>query len=172
MTTKQVTVTKYVACDGSEFGTINECAAHERQLRNELEHDVYQLQLDKRELLYAINEARIKARISLNAAERLKYVARSAMGKCECCKMMAEYWRLTSVYNVKRRELHELRRNVSMMNDKLYDWFGLRKKQSSIARLERRKCSAMWRQEHTPDQWRTPHKIRVSKLQHPARGED
>lgn len=172
MTTKQVTVTKYVACDGAEFGTLTECAAHEREVRNALESNMYQLQLDKRELLYAINEARIKARISLNEAERLRSVARSAMGKSEHCKMMAEYWRLTSVYNVKRRELHELRCKVSAANDRLYDWFGLRKKQSSISRLERRKCSYMWRREHTPDQWRTPNKIRVSKLPHPARGED
>lgn len=170
MTTKQVTVTKYVACDGAEFGTLSECAAHEREVRNDLESNVYQLQLDKRELLYTINEARIKARISLNEAERLRSVARSAIGKSEHCKMMAEYWRLTSVYNVNRRELREVRRRISVSTDRLYMWFGLRKKQSSIARLERRKCSYMWRREHTPDQWRTPHKIRVSP--HPARGED
>lgn len=163
MTTKQVTVTKYVACDGAEFGTLTECAAHEREVLNLLEANVYQLQLDKRDLLYAINEARINARISLNGAERLRSVARSAAGKSEYCKMMSEYWRFTSEYNVKRRELHELRRKLSSANDRLYDWFGLRKKQSSIARLERRKCSYMWRREHTPDQWTTPHKIRVSK---------
>jgi hypothetical protein len=59
-----------------------------------------------------------------------------------------------------------------MVIDNLYMWFGLHKKKSSVARLERRKRSLIFRRDHTPDQWRTPHKIRVSKLPHPARGED
>lgn len=172
MTTKEVTVTKYVACDDQEFNTRSECEAHEREVRNVLEHDVYELRLDKRELLYAINEARIKARISLNEAQRLKSEVRSAKGKSEYCKMMSEYWRFTSEYNIKRRELFVIRRKVSMAIDNLYVWFGLHKKKSSIARLERRKRSLAFRCEHTPDQWRTPNKIRVCKLQHPAKGED
>lgn len=172
MTTKQVTVTKYIACDGRELDTSDRCMAHERETRNVLEHDVYQMRLDMRELMYAINEARINARISMVEAQRLKSEVRSAKGKSEYCKMMSEYWRFTSEYNIKRRELFVIRRKVSMAIDNLYMWFGLHKKKSSVARLERRKRSLMFRRDHTPDQWRTPHKIRVSKLPHPARGED
>jgi len=78
MTTKVVEVTKYISCDGGEFNTRSKCEAHEREALNALENDVYQLRLDKQELLYAINEARINAQISLNAAKRMKPTARSA----------------------------------------------------------------------------------------------
>lgn len=165
MTTKQVTVTKYVACDGQEFDTLDGCKAHEREVWNILENDVYQLRLDKRELLYAINEARINARISLNEAKRMKKsTARSAGGKAEYCEMMAKYWRFTLEYNVKRRELYVLRRKASIAIDNLYMWFGHHKKKSSVARLERKKRSSEWRSENTPDKWSTPNKIRVNKL--------
>ena len=163
MTTKQVTVTKYISGDGGEFDTRSECEAHERETRNILEHQAWELLRQKRELRYAINEARINARIARLDAEKLKPTARSAMGKSEYFKLMSDYWRLTSVCNVRRRELFEVRRRISMVNDNLYLWFGLRKKQSSVARLERKRRSFAWRREHTPDQWRTPHKIRVSK---------
>ena len=170
MTAKQVTVTKYVSCDDVEFDSCDECAAHEREVRNLLEHNVYESRCKKRELLYAINEARINARIAWLDAQRMKPVARSAKVKSEYCKRMSEYWHLASEYNIKRRQLFELRRSVSISTDNLYLWFGLHKKKANIARLERMGRSARWRQEHTPDQWRTPHKIRVSP--HPARGED
>ena len=85
------------------------------------------------------------------------------MSKSEYCKLMHDYWKFTSEYNVKRRELFEVRRKISMATDNLYKWFGLRKKQSSIARLERKRRSLRWRSEHTVDKWRTPHKILVDK---------
>lgn len=177
MTTKQVTVTKYISCDGNEFNTCQDCEEHERGTCDLLECQVRELLGKKRELRYAINEARIKARIARLDAEKLKPEARSSAGKSKYCKMMSEYWALVywalvHVYNVKRRELNDVRRTMSMVIDNLYMWFGRHKKQSAIARLERRRRSDMWRREHTPDQWRTPIKIRVSKLPHPVRGED
>ena len=172
MTTKQVTVTKFIACDGMEFGTRSECEAREREVRNLLEHDVYELRRKKYELKNAINEARINARIAWLDAQKLKAEARSAMSKSEYCKLMANYWAYTSAYNSKRRTLFEVRRRISASIDSLYMWFGHYKKKSSVARLERRRRSDAWRKEHTPDRWRTPHKIRVSKPPHPARGED
>lgn len=87
------------------------------------------------------------------------------MGKSKYCSLMAEYWRLVSEYNVKRRELYEVRRRIRIETDRLYMWFGHYKKKSSVARLERKRRSARWRQENTPDKWSTPNKIRVSKLQ-------
>ena len=172
MTTKVVEVTKYISCDGGEFNTRSECEAHEYKTRNLLEHNVWELQGKKRELLCAINEARINARIAWLDAQKLKPVARSAMGKSEYCELMSDYWRFVSVYNTRRRELYELRRKISFATDNLYMWYGFHRKKSSVARLERRKRSLAWRREHTPDQWRTPNKIRVSKLPHPARGMD
>lgn len=164
MTTKQVTVTKYISCDNREFSERSECEAHERETRNLLEHNVRELQGKKRELLCAINEARINARIAWLDAQKLKPNARSAIGKSEYCKLMSDYWRFVSVYNTRRRELYELRRKISFATDNLCMWYGFHRKKSSVARLERRKRSLAWRREHTPDQWRTPHKIRVSKL--------
>lgn len=172
MTTRQVTVTMYVACDNKQFDIRSECEAHEREIRNLLEHEAWELLRKKRELRYAINEARIKARLARLDAEKQKAEARSAMGKSKYCKLMSDYWGFISVYNIKRRELFEVRRKISITNDNLYMWFGLHKNKSSVARLERINRSLMWRREHTPDQWRTPNKIRVSKLPHPARGED
>lgn len=172
MTTKVVEVTKYISCDGEVFNTRSECEAHERETRNLLEHNVWELQGKKRELLCAINEARINARIAWLDAQKLKPEARSAMGKSEYCKLMSYYWRFVSVYNTRRRELYELRRKISFAMDNLYMWYGFHRKKSSVARLERRKRSLAFRRDNTPDQWRTPHKIRVSKLPHPARGED
>lgn len=172
MTTKQVTVTKFISCDGMEFGTRQECEAREREVRNLLEHDLWEQWHKKRELKNAINEARINARVALLDAQELKLKARSAMQKSEYCKLMANYYAYTSAYNVKRRELFEVRRKMSMTIDSLYMWFGSHKKKASTARVERRRRSHAWRVEHTPDQWRTPNKIRVSKLQHPAGEED
>ena len=172
MTTKQVTVMKYISCDGGEFDKRSECEAQEREVLNLLECQALELLRKKRELKYAINEARIKARLSRLDAEKQKAETRSAMGKSKYFKLMSDYWGFVSVYNIKRRELFEARRSLSMVIDNQYMWFGLHKKKSSVARLERRKRSLAWRREHTPDQWRTPNKIRVSKLPHPARGED
>lgn len=172
MTTKVVEVTRYISCDGGEFNTRSECEAHERETRNLLEHNVWELQGKKRELLCAINEARINARIAWLDARKLKPEARSAMGKSEYCKLMSDYWRFVSVYNTRRRELHELRQRIGFATDNLYMWYGFHRKKSSVARLERKKRSLAWRREHTQDQWTTPHKILVSKLPHPAIGED
>lgn len=163
MTTKEVTVTKYIACDGVEFNTCSECEAHEREVRNLHEQQVYELRCRKRELLYAINDARINARITWLKAEEWKAQTRSAMGKSKYFSLMAEYWQLTSEYNTKQRELYNVRRRIGMAIDSLYTCFGQHKKQSSVARLERRRRSLRWRQENTPDKWTTPNKIRVSK---------
>lgn len=162
MTTKEVTVTKYIACDKQEFITRAECEAHEREVRNLLEHEVYDQRGVKRQLLFAINEARIKARIAWIDAQKWKTETRSAMGKSKYHILMADYWNRTSVYNAKRRELREVRRSLSVSTDRLYMWFGLHKK-SWVAKLERRRRSEEWRKANAPDKWRTPNKIRVSK---------
>lgn len=176
MTIKKVTVTKYIACDGQEFDTHDVCFAHEREVMNMLENDVYQLQCEMRKLLYAINDARINARISWIDAQKLKPTG-GAREKCEYCALMSSYWSRTADYNVRRRELFEVRRKISIEIDNLYMWFGHHKKKSSVARLERKRRSDVWRQENTPDKWRTPNKIRVGKLKEvkdadDKRGED
>ena len=164
MITKQVAVTKYVACDDQEFDTHADCESHEREVRCLLEHEVKRLLGEMRELKYAINEARIRAQIELLHAQKLKPEARSARDKSQYCTLMSNYWHHTSEYNVKRCELYRVRRMMSMTIDNLYQWFGHHRKKSSVARLERRRRSCAWRQENTPDKWRTPNKILVNKL--------
>lgn len=163
MTTKEVTVTKYIACDEQEFITRAECEAHEREVRNLVEHELYELLVTKRQFKYAINEARIKARIAWIDAQKWEMGTRSAKGKSQYHALMADHWNMTSVYNAKRRELREVRRKISIATDRLYMWFGLHKKKSWVAKLERRRRSDEWRKANTPDKWRTPNKIRVSK---------
>lgn len=92
MTTKEVMVTKYIACDNQEFTTRQECEAHEREEMNLLEHEVYKLYCDKRRLLYEINEARIKKRISWIDAQDEKFRMRSAKSKSKYCATMSTYW--------------------------------------------------------------------------------
>ena len=165
MTTTQVTITKYIACDDQEFISRSECEDHEREVRKLVEEEVYELLCEKRKLRYAINEARIKAMLKKLDAEQLKQEARSANVKSEYCKLMSEYYGFIHVYKIKQRELFEARRSMRIIADKMYMWFGLRKKQSSIARSERNMRSALWRKEHTPDKCTTSNKIRVNKPQ-------
>lgn len=172
MTTKQVTVTKYVSCSGIEFDNELECANYESNLRVELQRDVYEHLKKINELKEEIDECRIKAQLARLDAEKLKGLSVSAIDKSRFCKLMADHFMYVSEYNQKRRKLFEVRRALSMIIDNQYMWFGFKKRRSSVARLERKRMSLRWKQEHTPDQWRTPHKIRVSKLPHPARGED
>lgn len=163
MTTKEVTVTKYIACDNKEFITRQDCWAYERDMRNLYEQRMYELRGDKRKLLYEVNEARIKARIAWLDAQKLKLRNSSAMNKSKYHALLSNYWQQISVYNTKRCELRDVRSRVSTIADRLYIWFGLHKKKSHVARLERRHRSEAWRKENTPDKWRTPNKIRVSK---------
>lgn len=173
MTTKQVTVTKYVSCSGVEFDNALKCENYESNLRIELHGDMYELRKRINELKEEINEHRIKAQLArLDALKLKRECVITAMDRSRFCKLMADHFCHVSEYNQKRRKLFEARRALSMITDNLYMWYGEYARKSSVARLERRKCSYMWRREHTPDQWRTPHKIRVSKLPHPARGED
>ena len=172
MTTKQVTVTKFVSCSGIEFDNELECANYESNLRVELQQDVYEHLKKINELKEEVNMLRINAQLAKLDAEKQKAEARSAMGKSRFCKLMADHFQYVSEYNQKRRKLHEVRRALSMIIDNQYMWFGFKSRRSSVARLERKRMSLRWRSEHTPDQWRTPNKIRVSKLPHPARGED
>ena len=172
MTTKQVTVVKYVSCSGVEFNSKLECKNYEDNLRVELQRDVYEHLKKINELKEEVNECRIKAKLARLDAERQKRMCVTAMDRSLFCTLMADHFKYVSEYNQKRHKLHEVRRALSMIIDNQYMWFGFKSRRSSVARLERKKRSLAWRREHTPDQWRTPHKIRVSKLQHPARRED
>lgn len=163
MTTKQVTVTKYVSCSGVEFDAAIECETYESNLRRELHGDRYELRKRVSELKEEVNECRIKAQIARLDAEKLKRLSVSAIDKSRFFKLMADHFCHVSEYNQKRRKLFEARRALGMITDNLYMWYGEYARKSSVARLERKRKSDMWRREHTPDQWRTPHKIRVSK---------
>ena len=164
MTTKQVTVTKYVSCNGVEFDNKFECENYESNLKMELQDEEFKFKKKINELEEEVNECRINAQLAKLDAEKQKAEARSAMGKSRFCKLMADHFQHVSEYNQKRRKLREVRRALSMIIDNQYMWFGFKSRRSSVARLERKKRSLAWRREHTPDQWRTPNKIRVSKL--------
>ena len=173
MTTKQVTVVKYVACNGVAFDDKHECENYESNLKVDMQRDVFNLMSRIKDLKEEINEARINSQLARLDAEKVKReCAITAMDKAKYCELMARHFRHVGDYNQKRRKLWETRRALSMIIDNQYMWFGKKSRRSSVARLERKRKSDMWRRENTPDKWRTPHKIRVSKLPHPARGED
>lgn len=164
MTTKQVTVTKYVSCSGVEFDNPVECESYECNLRRELHGDRYNLRKRINELKEEINECRIKARLArLDALKLKRECVITAMDRSRFCKLMADHFCHVSEYNQKRRKLSEARHALSMITDNLYMWYGEYARKSSVARLERKRKSDMWKREHTPDKWTTPHKIRVSK---------
>lgn len=172
MTTRQVMATKYVACNGVEFDNGLECENYESNLRVELQRDVLEHLKKINELKEEVNMLRINAQLAKLDAEKQKRMCVTAMDRSRFCTLMADHFKYVSEYNQKRRKLFEVRRALSMIIDNQYMWFGFKSQRSSVARLERKKRSLAWRREHTPDQWRTPNKIRVSKLPHPARGED
>lgn len=165
MTTKQVTVTKYVSCSGVEFDNQIECERYECNLQRELHEDRYNLRKRINELKEEINERRIKAQLArLDALKLKRECVITAMDRSRFCELMSSHFFHVSEYNQKRRKLFDARRALSMITDNLYMWYGEYARKSSVARLERKRKSDMWKREHTPDKWTTPHKIRVSKL--------
>ena len=165
MTTKQKTVTMYVACNGVEFPSQYECENYESNLKVELQRDVFNHMERIKDLKEEVNEARINSQLARFDAEKVKReCVVTAMDRAKFCELMARHFRYVSDYNQKRRKLWEMRRALSMIIDNQYMWFGKKSRRSSVARLERKRKSEMWRRENTPDKWRTPHKIHVSKL--------
>lgn len=76
---------------------------------------------------------------------------------------MIEYYKNKSDYDVCRFDLHLERRYLNELFNNSCLWFGDRKHKSKLAKDIRKKKSLRWRQDNTPDKWRTPNKIRVSK---------
>lgn len=160
MTSKQVTVTKYIACDDKEFNDIHECLAYEQEKAVELEVEIRRYRGLITSLKEKANESRLKFRLAqCEANEALKD------GKIITFhKMMAEYYEGKIHYLYITSDLCIERRYLNKLINKYYLWFGRLKHKSTEAKAERRKKSLRWRQENTPDKWRTPNKIRVNKL--------
>lgn len=160
MESRKVEVIHFFACDGKEFSNIDECLAYERKVREALE--------------YAIPESRMKIKDLKRKANtyRLQFL----VAKCDALdalndgkmitfhEKMIEYYINKKDYANCKFDLFFERRHLNELINNSCLWFGDRKHKSKLAKSIRRKKSLRWRQENAPDKWRTPNKIRVSKL--------
>ena len=161
----QKTVDRFIACDGMEFDGADKCLAHEREQRSVLYAEIQVLRMNIKELKRVVTEAMMRARLAkIDADSAMLYRSAGLKAKREWHEKMIAYYDMCIEARNQRGKLREARRGLSIKTDYAYQWFGDLKRKSSIAKLERRKKSLMWRRDNTPDKWRTPNKIRVNKL--------
>lgn len=154
MTTKQVTVTKYIACYGEEFNTYSECKAHEREKMHELDYEIR----NKRIEIITLKEKAEDIRLKFSLAKCDAQLALNCGNIIAFHEKMAEYYNCKINYNITKLDLYLKRKLLNEFLDQFYLWFGGRKHKAKLARIERRHKSLRWRQENTPDKWRTPRK--------------
>lgn len=160
----QKTVDRFIACDGTEFDDADKCLAHEREQRALLEYEIHQLRREIKEQKWVVTEAMMKARLTKIEADKCaRFRSAGLKAKREWHEKMIAYYDMCIEARNNKRRLREARRALSIKTDYAYQWFGDLKRKSSIAKLERRRKSLRWRQENTPDKWRTPNKIRCNK---------
>lgn len=160
MTSKQVTVTKYIACDDKEFNNIDECRAYEMEKRVKLKDEICK----QRVLIASLKEKANESRLKFHLAHCEAYNALNYGKMMTFHKRMAEYYEGKMQYIYHKSDLCIERRYLNKLINKYCLWFGGMRHKSTEAKAERREKSLRWRQENTPDKWRTPNKIRVNKL--------
>lgn len=160
MVLKRVEVIRYLSCDGKEFDNHDKCLAYEREKCVQLDCEIASMRGKIRRLKDEANESRLRFRLArLDAYDALRG------GSVITFHMkMIEFYKGKVDYNINKSNLYVGRRHLNELLNKAYLWFGERKHKSKFAQQERRKKSLRWRQENTPNKWRTPIKIRVSKL--------
>lgn len=161
MFTKKVEVSRYYSCDGKEFAYEDVCLQYEKELKQKLEDDIQKQRIQIRNLKIEKNEYRLQFLIDKCDAFNYLY---DACNKIGYHKKMAAYYDGKDDYKLVVSDLVDAYENINILYDRAYLWFGTHKHKSRLAKEERRKKSLRWRQENTPDKWRTPNKIRVSKL--------
>lgn len=159
MEVRKVELMRYYACDGREFDNYFECVAYEDAKRIELDAEIRERLTKITTLREEVNEHRLR----FSVANCDAIVALNDGNKIIFHIKMLEYYRSKIDYNIHKSNLYVERRCFNELLDKAYLWFGNRKHKSMYAKKERRQKSLRWRQENTPDKWRTPNKIRVSK---------
>jgi hypothetical protein len=158
MECRKVEVTRYYAIDGKQFDDAAECLTYEREKSMELCAAINANRARITILRERANECRLRLCVA-------KYDALIALGRGERILFhmkMIEYYKGKTDYSSSRVNLYAERRRLNELLDKAYLWFGCKNK-SRLSKKERREKSLRWRSEHTPDEWRTPNKIRVSK---------
>lgn len=159
MEIRRIEVCRYYACDGKVFDDADKCLAYEREIRVELDEKIHKRRCE----IITLKEQADELRLRFSVAKCDALLALNTGGVRTFHKKMYEYYEGKSVYNVRRATLHSERVLLNRLLDKSYLWFKDRKHKSMYAKKERRQMSLRWRQENTPDKWRTPNKIRVSK---------
>lgn len=161
MKTVKVEVTHYVACDGQEFDDYDKCLAYESEKRMRLINDVRQHREIVRTLKEFANQCRLQFLLAQVEAQDAAFVG----DRLTYHRKMSDYYANKKAYNGYISSLSSARNVLNELLDLSYVQFGDRKKLSRAAKKERREKSLRWRKANTPDKWRTPNKIRVSKQQ-------
>ena len=161
MQIKRVEVLQYRAADGKLFDSSDKCLAYERDKRMELDYEIHKQRLQ----IITLKEQTNKLRLQFCLAKCDAQIALSSGEKIIFNMKMIEYYKGKVDYNCSKSDLYYRRKLLNELLDQSYLWFGDKKHKSKFAKNERRHKSLRWRQENTPDKWRTPIKIRVSKQQ-------
>lgn len=151
MESKRVEVIRYYACDGTVFSEGNRCLEYEKELRRRLYVEIQDQQIEINRLKIEKNKTRLQFLVD-------KCDALEAVNKIVFHERMADYHRGKVDYQIIDSDLQDAYREIHMLYDKAYEWFGSSVGKSRIAKKERRDRSLRWRQENTPDKWRTPPK--------------
>ena len=162
MTVRNIEVIRYYSCDGKEFAYEDVCLQYEKELKQKLEDDIQKQRIQIRRLKTEKNECRLQ--FLIDKCDAISYLY-SAGNKIGYHKKMAAYYDGKDDYKLIESDLTDAYQDINILYDRAYLWFGAHKHKSRLAKEERRKKSLHWRRENTPDKWRTPNKIRVSKLQ-------
>jgi len=157
MESRRFEVIRYIACDGTVFNLPTKCMEYEKELRRKLYCEIQDQRIEISKLKIEQNKTRLQFLIN-------KCDALEAVNKIAFHERMADYHRGKIDYQIIDSDLQDAYREINRMYDKAYEWFGTSINKSRIAKKERRDRSLRWRQENTPDKWRTPNKIRLSKL--------
>lgn len=156
----KVEVTHYVACDGQEFDDYDKCLAYESEKRKRFIDDVRHNRENVRTLKEFANQCRLQFLLAQVEAQDAAFVG----DRLTYHKKMSDYYANKKAYNGYISSLSSVRNTLNRLLDQSYFQFGDRNRSSMAAKRKRREKSKRWRETNTPDKWRTPSKIRVSKL--------
>ena len=151
MIAKKVEVTRYYACDGKEFACADLCSAYEKSFQVKLERDIRYMQYEIRKL----KEEKNQLRLQFSVAKFDAFEALCKGDKVGYHNKMTDYYKGKVSYQLAASNLKESYEVVNRLYNRAYEWFGTHKHKSNSARIERRQRSLRWRQENTPDKWRT-----------------
>jgi hypothetical protein len=151
MLVRRVEVLRYYACDGTVFGEESKCYNYEQELKRNLYVEIQDKQIEICKLKIEMNKIRLQFLVD-------RYDALEAVNKVAFHEKMVDYHKGKIDYQIVESDLKDAYKEIHMLYDKAYEWFGTSAGKSRIAKKQRRDRSLRWRQENTPDKWRTPPK--------------